>query len=152
MKYIKLIFFLVISSAIIFSGCSEEREKDNEKKIITTTFYPIEEITKEIVGKDIDVKVLIKDGAEPHSYEPTPKDMILVGDSEIFISLGGMFEKIENSIIENNKDIKVISAYNYKSDFEARKLTKETYDYYNDIYKDKQFMGNVLLILVVFLL
>ncbi len=61
-----------------------------EKKLrIVTTIFPQYDFAKQITGEDAEVVMLLKPGAESHSYEPTPKDIKTIRDADLFIYVGG---------------------------------------------------------------
>lgn len=70
------------------SACSEgstEAETKEEKLSIVTTFYPMYDFTKNIVGDTADVELLIPAGTESHDYEPSAKDMAKIHDADVFV-------------------------------------------------------------------
>lgn len=115
-----LVTFILIT-VLIFSACTssstqtesqilEEVEASENSISIVTTFYPVEEITKAIVGNLAEVSVLIGSGIEPHSYEPTPKQIVSLSNSDIFILMDGMFEHVEEELIEANPNLILIES------------------------------------------
>lgn len=60
-------------------------DEASDKLAIVTTFYPVYDFTKNIVGDTADVKLLIPAGTEPHDYEPSAKDMAEIQDADVFI-------------------------------------------------------------------
>ena len=109
------IIVLIISLFMLFmAGCSsievqsESRVNEEEKSSIVTTFYPVEEITKNIVGDLSNVNVIVKAGVEPHSFEPTLPQVVEFSKADVFVKMGGFFKHIEEEIVEANKNIKVI--------------------------------------------
>ena len=101
--------------ATIFSGCSNQTLKDinnevpEEEKIrIVTTIFPIYDWTREIIGENnekIDLKLLIKNGADLHSYQPSSEDMIAIKESDIFVYVGGHSDVWVDSALKNaNKE------------------------------------------------
>lgn len=58
---------------------------NGEKLSIVTSFYPVYEFTKNIVGDEGEVKLLVPAGAEPHDYEPSAKDMTTISNSDVFV-------------------------------------------------------------------
>ncbi len=73
---------LGLLSACGTSAHSTENKKD--KLEIVTTFYPMYDFTKNIVGDEANVTVMIPAGSEPHDYEPSAKDMAAVHDADVF--------------------------------------------------------------------
>jgi zinc transport system substrate-binding protein len=84
---------------------SEDRVSFESKPTIITTFYPIEEITKAIVQDKAKVELIVGNGVEPHSYEPTPNQLVTFAQADLFIGMGGIFESIEEAFIETNEEL-----------------------------------------------
>ena len=74
--------------------------KENNKIQIIATLFPQYDFAKHIVGDKADVKLLLSSGVETHNYEPTPKDMILINNSDIFLYTGEKLEPWTTNIIE----------------------------------------------------
>lgn len=75
----KRIISAIIICCVFLVGCnSSSNEKNNnqqsteqkdKKKVIYTTFFPVTDLTKRIVGDKMEVKTIIKGNQEPHSFE-----------------------------------------------------------------------------------
>ena len=106
--------FIFISLAIILcfvSGCTNKNSvnkeivEDNKLNIITTNFPPYDFVRQ--IGQDkVNVKMLLKPGEESHSYEPTPKDIKDIQNSDLFIYIGGENESWINDILNSMGDNK----------------------------------------------
>lgn len=60
-----------------------------EKKLnVMTTIYPLYEAIKIVGAENINVQKLISYSQEIHEYSPTPKDVIKIINSDIFLYLG----------------------------------------------------------------
>ena len=96
----KIISLLIIFiSIILISGCS--LSKDNKTTIIATNF-PAYDFAREITkGSDIEVKMLLKPGSESHDYEPTPKDIISISKSSMFIYVGGESDEWVDDLLDS---------------------------------------------------
>lgn len=68
------------------------KEKEVEKKIIYTTFIPVTDITKTIVGDKMEVKTIIGVGDEPHSFELKAADMKAVTEADLIVYNGAGME------------------------------------------------------------
>lgn len=104
-KKISLILILILGTTI-FYGCSKKEEtdiKDNKINVVTTIFPPCD-FVREIGGENVNVKMLLKPGEESHSYEPTPKDIIDIQNSDLFIYVGGENDVWVNDILESMGD------------------------------------------------
>lgn len=103
--------------ALILSGCGtsavsreDGREKENtESRLqVVTTIFPQYDFARQIAGDRADVYMLLKPGEEIHSYEPTPQDIKMIQNSDLFIYTGGendvWVDNILASLGEENGD------------------------------------------------
>ncbi|MFV0559919.1 MAG: metal ABC transporter substrate-binding protein [Enterococcus sp.] len=86
----KSIFGIIMGTASLFllSACGNqetENKTSNDSLDIVTTFYPMYEFTKEVVGEEGDVQLLIPAGTEPHDFEPSAKQMAEIADADAFV-------------------------------------------------------------------
>ena len=65
-----------------------EEQPGNRMQIVATIF-PQYDFARQIVGDYADVYMLLKPGEEIHSYEPTPQDIKMIQNSDLFIYTGG---------------------------------------------------------------
>ena len=59
---------------------------------VVTTFYPLYYLSSQVAGGRAEVHALIPDNVEPHSWEPTPSDLIEVSEARILVFNGVGFE------------------------------------------------------------
>ena len=77
MKKIAFLAFLIFGAAFMLSACGTESGKkdSSQKKIsVVATIYPQYDWIKNILGErinDVDLKLLIKNGTDLHSYKPS---------------------------------------------------------------------------------
>jgi zinc transport system substrate-binding protein len=82
------LLILVILAIFVFPFYNPNEKVDNRKLTVATTIYPIYDMVKNIGGDKINLHQIIPFGQEPHSFEPTPKDIIQISNSQIFIYTG----------------------------------------------------------------
>lgn len=70
---------------LFLGACGKTEETASDKLRMVTTFYPVYEFTKEIVGEDATVELLLPSGIEVHDYEPSAKDIVNITDADVFI-------------------------------------------------------------------
>ena len=98
MKRLTAIFLCL---CLILCGCTAEPEQthDKSKLQIVCTSFPASDFAREIAADRAELTLLIKPGSEVHSYEPTPKDMIRIQESDLFICNGGESEQWAKTLI-----------------------------------------------------
>ena len=90
-------------------------EKGNSNKIsIVCTTFPQYDWVKNILGEEakrFDVTLLLDNGVDMHSYQPTVKDIATAGSSDLFIYVGGESDTwVADALKEaKNKDLKAIN-------------------------------------------
>ncbi|QIZ08838.1 zinc ABC transporter substrate-binding protein [Priestia megaterium] len=114
----RLICALIIFLMMI-SGCSNavqtkgEKANGGTKKLqIVTTFYPMYYFTQKVAGSSANVELLIPNGAEPHDWEPTAKDMAKIQDADLFIYNSRYFESWTEKVLKsiNDSSLTVVEA------------------------------------------
>ncbi|MEX2805175.1 zinc ABC transporter substrate-binding protein AdcA [Streptococcus sp. H31] len=82
----------LVSLFLIGSAVSVKAVFADEKLNLVTTFYPIHEFTKAVVGGEGKVTMLIKAGTEPHDFEPTTKNVTTISDADVFVYMDDNME------------------------------------------------------------
>ena len=101
-KQFKGIGALLVSLAIII-GAIIIWPKGNENASIISTSFIGYDFARAITGNKNDVAMLMKPGAEMHTYEPTPQDIIRIKNAKLFIYIGGESEEwVEDLLVDNN--------------------------------------------------
>ena len=97
----KRLIAVLLCLCLILCGCTAQPEKphDETKLQIVCTSFPAYDFAREIAGDRAELTLLIKPGSEVHSYEPTPKDMIRIQESDLFICNGGESEQWAKTLI-----------------------------------------------------
>ncbi len=116
MRYI-LIFILLHT----FTFNSEAQDK---KLKVVATASMIADMTKNIIGNDIELITIVPVGGDPHLYEPTPKDARIVANADLVFKNGLTFEGWLNELIDNSgtkakvitltEGVKAIESLDYK--------------------------------------
>lgn len=98
-KIISILCVIVILTISLF-GCSVSYEHSDKLRIVTTLF-PAYDFARNIAADNAEVTLLLPPGVEPHSYEPTPKDMVEIQNCDIFICNGGESESWIEGILDS---------------------------------------------------
>ena len=91
MKKILSAILAVALTVCCFTACSGEK-KDDGKLHIVTTIFPEYDWVKNVLGDNpagADVVMLLDNGVDLHSYQPTVDDVMKVASCDIFIYVGG---------------------------------------------------------------
>ncbi|GAA0084216.1 metal ABC transporter substrate-binding protein [Clostridium sp. CTA-7] len=113
MKKKLLAVTLILGVILSFSGCINKGNNDNGEKLrVGVTISPLKDFTEAIGGDKVEVFSIIPNGSDAHSFDPKPKDLKDLINTDMFIYNGlGMEEWIDSVLgtIEG-KNIKVVEA------------------------------------------
>lgn len=118
-KLISLIVAInLFFSVLMLSGCktTEQVQSSNPDKLsIVTTIFPYYDFVRTIAGDRADIRLLLSPGSEPHSYEPSPSDIVAIENCDIFIYNGGESDEWVESVLSSldNKDIQILSMMDF---------------------------------------
>ena len=108
-------FLILILVALTTTSCKNISEVDkSNKKLLLVSFTVLEDIVKNIVGDEFDVKSITKPGMEVHGYQTTPSDLIKGSRAEVFIDNGFGFELWAEKFVSNLKVRRITMANNLK--------------------------------------
>ena len=111
-------FILVVLLAVVcLFGCGQEEKKEEgkeEKLDIVVSVFPAYDWTREILGDrvdDVNLTMLLDNGVDLHSYQPSVDDVMKISASDVFVYVGGdsdiwAEEALEESV---NPDMKVVN-------------------------------------------
>lgn len=125
MRKIKFLLLssLLATSLSLYTGCGKTESaeskadkitKETKKFHVVSTTFPQYDWTKEVIGDKIelyDMTLLLDNGVDLHSYQPTAEDIMKISESDLFLHVGGASDGWVDDILEKavNKDIKVIN-------------------------------------------
>ncbi|MBE6622425.1 MAG: zinc ABC transporter substrate-binding protein [Ruminococcaceae bacterium] len=88
MKRLTVLLVAIVCLGAVLTSC--QREGTNEQGVtVVTTAFPYYDFARQIAGDRAGVTLLLKPGAEPHSYEPSPADMLAIRSCDLFLYTGG---------------------------------------------------------------
>ena len=110
MKKLKISIIVVLM--ILTASCVANTPKSNQSKIsVVATIFPQYDFSRQIAKDNADISMLLPLGADSHSYEPSPKDILKIQNADLFIYTGGesdnWIEKILNTI--DTSDMTIIN-------------------------------------------
>ncbi len=85
MTRIILSYFLFF---ILLTGCTLNNKTGSEKPVVTVSILPQEYFVKQIAGDRVDVSVMIPPGANPATYEPTPRQLQDLTKTSVYLEIG----------------------------------------------------------------
>ena len=109
----KIFLILAVFSALTTSVFAAKAKKSDKLKVVTTIF-PEYDWTREIIGdkaSNVELTLLLENGVDLHSYQPSIQDIAKISTADIFIYVGGESDGWVKDALKNakNKNMKVIN-------------------------------------------
>ena len=90
LKKLWVIFGLVLVVGLLaFLVLNREKFEQKKYSVVSTSFPGYDFARAVTKNTNISTKMLVKPGAETHTYEPTPQDIIDIKNADMFVYVGG---------------------------------------------------------------
>lgn len=112
-KITALLALLMLGGAL--AGCGKQNDTNKTDKLsIVTTIFPEYDWVRTVLGDKADnaeVTMLLDNGVDLHSYQPTADDIVKISNCDLFIYVGGESDGWVDNALKNatNKNMKVIN-------------------------------------------
>ena len=160
MKKILLItaIFAVLTTSVFAAKAKKSTKTSNKIKVVTTIF-PEYDWTREIIGdtNSADLTLLIGNGVDLHSYQPSIQDIAKISTADIFIFVGGESDGWVKGALKNatNKNMKVINlmevlgdkvkAEEFKEGMQAEEEEEHEHHHHDDDEEEVEYDEHVWL-------
>ena len=97
-KTVSLLLALIMMTGLL-SGCGSTLSSDHDRLSIVATIYPEYDWVRQILGKradEVDLKLLLDNGSDLHSYQPSVDDLVRIAECDLFIYVGGASDSWSN--------------------------------------------------------
>lgn len=85
----KALILILILCMNLVAGCGNNSDATQTKKVqVVASFYPMAEFAKAVGKEHVQITTLVPDGAEPHDWEPSPRDLTKLGHAKVFVYNG----------------------------------------------------------------
>ena len=106
MRRIKQILILagILVLTVLPGGCAAAEPEASARLSIVATDFPCYDFARQVAGEYADVTMLIRPGAEVHTYEPSPADIVAVREADLFVYIGGESDTWADGILDTLSD------------------------------------------------
>ena len=96
---------LLLSFAVFLGGCARKDRDDGKLTVLCTVFAEYDWM-RQIVGdaSGVEVSLLIRKGADLHSYQPTATDIVKISGADLVATVGGSSDEwVSEAIVQANR-------------------------------------------------
>ena len=115
MKKITALLLALMMLAGVLAGCGKPKDAGKAGKLkVVTTIFPAYDWVRAILGdkaENAEITMLLDNGVDLHSYQPTADDIIKISDCDLFVYVGGESDGWVEDALRNaaNRNMKVIN-------------------------------------------
>ena len=115
MKKITALLLALMMLAGVLAGCGKPKDAGKAGKLkVVTTIFPEYDWVRAILGdkaENAEITMLLDNGVDLHSYQPTADDIVKISDCDLFVYVGGESDGWVENALKNaaNKNMKVIN-------------------------------------------
>ncbi len=86
---LKTTLFVLLSTLSVVLGC---RGNQKDGVLVAVSINPLVSLASAVGGDRVEVARLVPPGASPHTYEPTPSQVVMIGRADLVVLVGLGFE------------------------------------------------------------
>ena len=105
MKKITALLLALFMLVGVLAGCGKQNDTNQTDKLsIVTTIFPEYDWVRESLGEKADnaeITMLLDNGVDLHSYQPTADDIVKISDCDLFIYVGGESDEWVEDALRN---------------------------------------------------
>ena len=127
---------LIVLSTVFFTIYDNVKAKNNPNSVeddaplkVVCTIFPEYDWAKNIIGEQaidqVELSMIVKNGVDLHSFQPSTADILEISTADVFIYVGGVSDNWVTDVLKNvkNKDMIVVNLMDVLGD---RVVVKET--------------------------
>ena len=144
-KTLSLLLCLVLMLGIL-AGCGKtptanNNNADGKKLSIVATIFPAYDWVLQILGErasDVELTLLLDNGADLHSYQPTADDMVKISNCDMFVYVGGESDEWVEDALANatNKNMVAVNLMDVLGDSVKEEEIVEGMEHDHDHHHD----------------
>ena len=115
MKKITALLLALMMLAGVLAGCGKPKDAGKAGKLkVVTTIFPAYDWVRAILGdkaENAEITMLLDNGVDLHSYQPTADDIVKISDCDLFVYVGGESDGWVKNALKSaaNRNMKVIN-------------------------------------------
>lgn len=110
----KIKIISLVLSALALCGALSGCKTGKEKPTVLCTVFPVYDWVREVArdSENIEIKLLVSDGADLHSFQPTAKDAIAIRSADLVVRVGGVDDSFVNELTKKGDglDLRLMEA------------------------------------------
>lgn len=95
------LFLFALAVAVVACGPDAPAASRGSRLQVVATTTIVGDVVKQVGGEAIELQVLLPVGADPHAFEPTPRDLARIAGARVIFANGAGLERFLDSLLAN---------------------------------------------------
>lgn len=105
---------LAVAIGASLVGCaSSSAQRDSSKIQIEASLYPLQWLSEQVGGSNVEVRSLARPGVEPHHLELAPKEFARVHDADLLVMIKGFQPAIDDAVAGMDNKVFDAATFNH---------------------------------------
>lgn len=87
-----MLALIIVGGIAVNQNAKQSTHGGKDKLTVVASFYPLYDFTRQVGGDKVSVTNMTPPGAEPHDYEPSPKELIRAHEADVLVYNGAQLE------------------------------------------------------------
>jgi zinc transport system substrate-binding protein len=87
-----MLALIIVGGIAVYQNAKQSTHGGKDKLTVVASFYPLYDFTRQVGGDKVSVTNMTPPGAEPHDYEPSPKELIRAHEADVLVYNGAQLE------------------------------------------------------------
>ncbi len=122
-----LLMLLPLVACLLGSGCGPGSPPNDGRVRVYAGIEPVAWLVRRVAGPEVDVQVLVPAGQDPHTFEPTPRQVTALGQASHFFKVGIPLEdRLLEKLCQNRPELEVVDT---AAGIQRRPLCADAHDH-----------------------
>ena len=138
MKRALILLIATLFAATVLASCTLPAvdtgipDPDDDRLQVIATVFPQYDFIRQIAGDRVALRMLISPGAESHSFDPAPRDMVALNHADLLVYVGGHGDEWVERILEtlDNDNLRTVAMLDMIDEL----ISIDDHDYAQDHY------------------
>jgi zinc transport system substrate-binding protein len=106
----RITLLVLLALVPLLGDCLSQNEIAAGQINIVTTIAPQEEFIRSVGGDKVQIIVMVPPGAEPHTFEPTPRQVQQMAEADIYVKNGAGLEFWIEKLLLVNREMLIVDS------------------------------------------
>jgi zinc/manganese transport system substrate-binding protein len=95
------LWLLPVAALAAGAGCSDDSASGDTRLTAVATTTHAADLVRNVGGERVEVRAMLRPGADPHDYEPRPSDVRAIAESGLVVRSGGEVDEWLDEVLDN---------------------------------------------------